>query len=237
MADSIQMVGMAWTWGSIFRLAFTTGLITAAFNQGFAFLKEAWQQRQKDRQTGQALAGELVEKLTSYAQDCNSRAQRNRAELEIGNFGDDRIPDLAPYDEQGAWGVLPPKIAGALRDLRNEVPEARRAIAETLEYLGPPEAIDTATYQLDHLGYMAFQIARRLRLHYGLGAYKGRSTFATDLRKRHQKNRQGSLRKLWQSLYVTRIRTRIRRWRWDRRRKRQAQLEAREKEKSSAGEQ
>jgi hypothetical protein len=34
------------TWGSILTLAFSMGVVTAAFNQGFAWIKEAVQRRQ-----------------------------------------------------------------------------------------------------------------------------------------------------------------------------------------------
>jgi hypothetical protein len=173
MPSNGQPVDVAWTWGSILTLAFTTGLVTAIFNQGFSWLKEAWQRQRKDRRSGRVLALSLMELLTRYAQECNSGARRNRLVAEEGGVGRLKLPVLPPYPDCDGWGALPTELAARLQDLRNEADEAVRGIAETDHVLGPPEAFESATLLQVDLGYIAWDLAKRLRRYYGLGRYAG----------------------------------------------------------------
>ena len=122
------------------------------------------------------------------------------------------MPALPPYPEGADWHVLPPKIAAALLDLRNEVNEAKRSIRITTEVVDPSEAADTASRSYVLVGYMALRISKRLRKYYGFGSYQAaeRSSFAHELEEHYRKTHQGPFRRLWSSLPVYRIRSRIR---------------------------
>lgn len=212
MPDNPETVDAVWTWGSILKLAFTTGLFTGAFNQGFAWMKEVVHRRSNDRRAGRAMALHLVEMLTSYAQECHARIGYNRYDSDMGDYGRySDVPDLPLYPVGSEWEVLPPRIAVGLRDLRNEVKEANRRISITAEVNDPSDASDQATHECVSVGYMALNISDRLRKHYELGPYQaaGRSEFASDLRRRYRQSNHGPFRKLWHSLTVWRIRWRI----------------------------
>jgi hypothetical protein len=215
MPDNHQTADAAWTWSAILTLAFSTGVFTAVFNQGIAWLKETRQSREKDRRTAKASALLLVEMLTSYAQECNSRSSYNRYDkysgTGYGRYSD--MPVLPPYPEGVEWAVLPSKIAAGLRDLRNEVNEAKRDIDEAAEVVDPDEAADVATDRCVVIGYMALRISRRLRKYYGFGPYQaaGESNFASELHKYYRESRRGRLRRFWESLPVYRVRRRLRR--------------------------
>ena len=190
MPDNHQTADAAWTWSAILTLAFSTGVFTAVFNQGIAWLKETRQSREKDRRTAKASALLLVEMLTSYAQECNSRSSYNRYDKHSGTYGRySDMPVLPPYPEGVEWAVLPSKIAAGLRDLRNEVNEAKRDIDATAEVIDPDEAADVATDRCVVIGYMALRISGRLRKYYGFGPYQaaGQSNFASELHKYYRR--------------------------------------------------
>jgi hypothetical protein len=209
MQDSVQPPEVVWTWGSILKLAFATGFFTAALNQSFAWLKETVQRRVKDRRAGKVLALSLVEVLTSYAQECNARAGINRylEETQGQGHGQSRMPDLPPYREPDpGWEVLPSGIAAALKDFRNQVDDATRSVGETDEFVGPYEAIQSATYRYVDLGFKAWQLSQRLRRHYRFGRYSGQSAFVKELKSHYRKSNPG----LFRSLPVYRLRRRVR---------------------------
>jgi hypothetical protein len=215
MPGNPQTVEMFWTWGSILTLALTTGLCTAVFNQGFDWIKQTVQRRQEHKRAGKGLALKLVEMLTAYAQECNSRIDYNRYDERTGTYGrHSQMPTLPPYPD-GPSELLPSRVAAGLQDLRNEVGEAVRDIKATSEIDGPEDAIDVATHRYAIVGYTGLKLAVRLRRHYRLGPYQaaGRSSFASDLRKHYRASRRGPIRRLWASLLVQRIRRRLRRWR------------------------
>jgi hypothetical protein len=111
MADSV------WTWTTILKFAFTTGLIGAVFNQGFALLKDSIRRRRRETQRARGFALKLVGMLTAYAQACNSLIDSNDYEQEHGALGSYELPELAPYPS-GPWELLPPRLAAGLEDLR-----------------------------------------------------------------------------------------------------------------------
>jgi hypothetical protein len=210
MPDSVPHAEVVWTWGSILRLALTTGFFTAALNQGFAWLKETMQRRGKDRRAGKVLALSLVKVLTSYAQECNVRARVNRY-AESEGYRQSKMPELPPYqDPDPGWEVLPSGIAAGLMDFRIQVDDAARRVDETEEFVGAPEAIDSATYLYVDLGFKAWQLSERLRRHYCFGRYSGQAAFVDEL-KSHYRKGNPVFRKFWRSLPVYRLRGRVRR--------------------------
>lgn len=215
MAGSSSSVEVIWTWSSLIQIAFATGLCTAVFNQGFAWVKEIIQRRQSNRVEGRTFALELVEILTAYAQECNSRIDCNLFDERSGGYGRyTEMPALKPFPE-GPWGLLPSSIAAGLRDLRNEVGEASRDIKGAGEVDGHPEAIDAATSRFGTVGYTAVLLAQRLRRHYQLGHYQaaGASTFELQLRRQYRSSHPGLIKRLWQSLPIFRLRRRLSRLR------------------------
>lgn len=215
MPNAYEPVDLVWTWGSILKVALTTGFFTAALNQSFAWLKEATQHREKDRRTGQVLALSLVQTLTNYAQECSARSRSNRYIADTGGYGDQRIPILPDYQESDpGWRVFPSEIAAAIRDFRNEISNAKRDVAETDELLGPPEAIDSATYQYVRLGFKAWQFSERLRRYYHFCRYSGDLSFANELRSHYRMAHPNLLRRIWRSLPIYKLRRRARQgWR------------------------
>jgi hypothetical protein len=209
MTEGGAPVEVVWTWTSLLQVAFTTGLCTAIFNQVLAWIKESIQRRQKDRVDGRTFALQLVELLTAYAQDCNSRIDANLYDDRSGGYGrHSDMPILKPFPEGGPWGLLPPKLAAKIRDLRNEVHEAAREIQGVSEVDGHQEAIDAATSRYGTIGYTSSRLAQNLRQHYRLGRYQaaGGSTFEAELRKRYRASHPGPLKRLWRSLPVERFR-------------------------------
>jgi hypothetical protein len=212
MTDSVQPAEMALTWGSITYLALTTGIATAALNQGFSWLKETMQRRENDRRAGRMLALSLVESLTSYAQECNARARSNRWDASIGDYGTSEIPELPPYEEpDSGWEVIPAKLAAALKDFRNEKDNATMSVNENDVVNGPEDAIKSATHHCVKLGYKAWELSQRLRKHYALGLYSGDSAFADELKSDYRKANLGVFRTLWRSYRVYRFRAFCRR--------------------------
>ena len=109
---------------TIIKLAFATGLCTAIFNQGFAWIRETIQRRQEQRLRGKALALELVRILTAYAQRCNWLINTSKYEQrEEGLLGHYDFPDMPPLPN-GPTELLPSEVAAGLQDLRNEIEEA-----------------------------------------------------------------------------------------------------------------
>jgi hypothetical protein len=209
MTEGGAPVEVVWTWTSLLQVAFTTGLCTATFNQVLAWTKESFQRRQKDRVDGRTLALQLVELLTAYAQECNSRIDANLYDDRTGGYARySEMPILKPFPEGGPWGLLPPKLAARIRDLRNEVDEAAREIMGVSEVDGPPDAANVATSRYGTIGYTSLRLAQGLRRHYRLGYYQaaGESTFEVQLRKRHRASHPGPLKRLWRSLPVERFR-------------------------------
>jgi hypothetical protein len=202
---------------TIIKLALTTGLCTAIFNQGFAWLRETIQRREKHRLRGKALALELVGMLTAYAQKCNSLINTSEYKQREGGLGRYDFPDLPPLPP-GPSELLPSSVAAGLQDLRNEAKEAKRDIAGTLEVVGPPEAVQVANYHCAGVGYAALKLANRMRRHYRLGSYQAAaasSTFASELREYYRAGHRGPVRRLWNGLPIYKIRRRgSRLWRW-----------------------
>jgi len=197
------------TFGAIWKLALTTGLATAIFNQLLGWLKEIYQLRDKDARSGKALALLLVECLTKYAQECNHRLGYNAYDRSFGDHGRySDMPGLPPYPEGAGWEVLPAKISAGLRDLRNEVDEATRSIKISFEVVGPEDGIDTATHKYGAVGYTALKISERLRAYYKLGPYQaaGQSSFASELLRHYRESHPGPVRRLWESLPVYKMR-------------------------------
>jgi hypothetical protein len=168
----IEAVEPTVTWGLILKLAFTTGLSTAFLNQVIGLAKEEWQRRRGDKKKGRVAALELVEILTAFAQECEARREYNEYDRSLGDNGRySHIPPLSKYPNDIGWETIPPVIAGALVDLRNEIKQAERKISITAEVVDPEEATVSADTQFTSLARMATQLAQRLRDSYGLGKY------------------------------------------------------------------
>jgi len=215
MAEEASTVAVVWTWTSIVQVAFTTGFFTAALNQLFALLKDAIQRRQKDRVDGRDFALQLVELLTAYAQECNSRSIANAYDDQLGDYARfSGMPNLKQYPE-GPWGILPSRLAAGIRDLRNEVAQAARDIEATIEVDGPKEGADVASRRFGTVGYKSLLLANELRADYRLGRYQaaGRSGFEAHLRQQYRLSNPGPFKRLWGSLTVARMRQRFSRWR------------------------
>lgn len=197
---------------TLIGLAFTTGLFTAILNQALAWLREIYERRISHKNSAKNFAIGLVEILTAYAQECNSRISYNRFDEQDRGYGRYRHLPTLPNYPTGPIELLPPKIAAGLVDLRNEISEAERDIESTEEVDGPPEAIDVATHRCATVGFRAYKLSVRLRRYYGLGSYQGQSDFASELRRYYRKRHHGPLRRLWSSLPMYRVRRAVSRW-------------------------
>jgi hypothetical protein len=204
---------LALTWPSILEFAFTTGFATALLNQGFAWLRETIQHRTKRLEAGRVLALSLVPALTSYAQKCYENLQYNQSAGYAGAYGTDEVPVPLTYAESDpGWAALPSKIAAALRDFPNEVHDAKRQIAGTREDLGPPEAIDSATYYYAALGFKAWELSHQLRKSYKFGRYPGDLSFVAQMKTKYRNANPGRLRRIWRSQRMNWLRRRVRQY-------------------------
>lgn len=209
MPDNPKPVEDLFTWWTVAKLAFATGLFTAVFNQGIAWLKETRQDHARKRHQGQQIALGLVGLLTAYAQECKARVDHNEHDADEGGIGYFcKMPDLPPYPVGDGWGALPADIAASLQDLRNEVAQATRHIEACSEVNGPPEGIDAATSRYVDVGHLALMISERLRKHYKFGAYQTATgyMFADELRRRYKENRRGRFGNMWNSRFVDKMR-------------------------------
>lgn len=214
MQDIATTTENLFTWWTVVKLAFTTGLFTATFTQGLAWAKETVQDRTKTRRQGQQPSVELVTLLTAYAQECMDRLDKNEYEEDRGGYGHfHKMPELPAYPD--GWAALPCSIAGALGDLRNEVTQATRDIEACGDIHGYPEAMDVANSRFVDVGHQALSISERLRKHYKLGSYQSATgyPFTKELRQRYRQNRRGLLGELWDSLPSSRLRRKVRK-RW-----------------------
>ena len=204
----------AMSWGTIVKLAFTTGFFTAALNQGFSWIKETFQRRLKDRREGTAFALRQVESLTHYAQECISRLGDNENDDRRGEIGrHTTMPPLNKIADGPEWGLLKPCVAASIRDFYNEVEQGKRSIVATHNDLGPFEEVDTTNTMYILAGGRALLLCDMLRRRYGLGKYVeiGSFGFDNDIRKRYKKLNPCLVIRLWRSLFVHRICSRIRR--------------------------
>ena len=207
MPQNTQSIEAVWGWGSILKLSITTGIATALMNQGLSWLKETAQRREIDRRAGTVLALTLVETFTNYAQECSARVRSNLWDESNGDYGSSEIQAPPVHDEADpAWAIIPPKLAGAIRDFSHQYTDAILQIRETDIANGPPDAIAAANFHNIQLGYKAWQLATRLRRHYALGAYSGSSDFADQLRKEFRKNNPSYVRRIWRSYPLYRAR-------------------------------
>lgn len=197
------------TWWTVVKFAFTTGLFTALFTQGFAWVKGTVQGWAKTRRQGHEVSLMLVPLLTAYAQDCLSRVEDNEFGVYNRGYGSFKeMPVLQTYPVRDGLVALPRSIAGALLDLRDAVIEADRHISYTDNINGHPEAVEVANIHFVSVGHHVVCIASRLRKHYKFGPRQPVSAyyFAAELQRRYRKNHPGLVRKTWDSHAMHRLR-------------------------------
>jgi hypothetical protein len=153
MTEGGAPVEVVWTWTSLLQVAFTTGLCTATFNQVLAWTKESFQRRQKDRVDGRTLALQLVELLTAYAQECNSRIDANLYDDRTGGYARySEMPILKPFPE-GERGVsCPPNWPRELGICATRLTKQPEKLWACLKWMGHrmrPMLRPAATAQLD----------------------------------------------------------------------------------------
>jgi hypothetical protein len=163
---------------AILTLAFSTGLLTAVFNQSIGWWREAQHERRAAMRAAGYLAIRIAVMLERFAIDCAEHiSTQDMYRQSEGHAGASHstLPDLPPYPDEADWKALEPELLVRVLTLRNELPLGDRAIAfwEQIDRECIPRACDL---QCGKCGYMAWVLASDLRRHYHLGAFDPKQT-------------------------------------------------------------
>lgn len=131
-----------------------------------------WRDRRKRISDGTYLALRIAVVLEAYASDCADLIQsNNRVETKPDHEFPDwnlKLPELPPYvEDNDGWRALYLEIAADCLDLRNRLAGYQGIIYGRIEF-SPEEADLITTYCASKLGLEAWELAVRIRKHYGL---------------------------------------------------------------------
>jgi len=163
---------------AILTLAFSTGLLTAVFNQLIGWSREARHERLGTERDARYLAIRLAVILERFTIDCaEAIAAQDMYNQSDGNAGaaHGTLPDLPPYPDEADWKALEPDYLARALTLRNELPLSDKAIAfwEDIDRDCIPGECDQ---QCGKCGYMAWLLAADMRQHYHLGVFDPKYT-------------------------------------------------------------
>ena len=168
-----EATGVRMELSTILTLAFSTGLLTAVFNQSIGWWREARHERLASARDARYLAIRLAVMLERFAIDCaEAVAAQNMYNQSDGHAGvlHGTLPDLPPYPDEADWKTLEPDFLARVPTLRNELPLSDKAIAfwEEIDRECIPQECNQ---QCGKCGYMAWVLAADMRRHYRLGAF------------------------------------------------------------------
>jgi hypothetical protein len=117
---------------TILTLAFSTGPLTAVFNQVISWWREKRHEQQMTTRDARYLKIRLAVMLERFAIDCaEAIAAQDMYSQSYGHAGaaHGTLPDLPPYPDETDWKILEPEFLARALTFRNELPISDRLIA------------------------------------------------------------------------------------------------------------
>jgi len=178
---------MEFSWGDIFKIAVTAGLVNVLLNQGVNWYREHSSKKALAAYTAMRIA--VV--LESFAKACASFIQENN---NAQTFPDQEFPDwnislppLGNYpDDPEGWRALDRGLAGRALELKNNLHISQDIISGTIEYV-IEDLESELTKNAASRGLEAWNLAVELRRKHSVGPAQPILTYAETLEKSLEK--------------------------------------------------